>query len=115
MAEKQSRQDVNVPLLVTIGLVCSILLLVIVVGTQAWYRYEAQRQWEQKVLPVQNRELRTLNAEQRANLQGGQWANNEQTRATISIEQAMSLLTQGHNIAERGSKPTTEPATEPTT
>lgn len=38
------KQEVNVPLLMTIGIVSGVLLLVIVIGTQAWYQAEAQQE-----------------------------------------------------------------------
>ena len=34
------KQEVNVPLIFTIGVVSGIMLLVIVIGTQAWYQSE---------------------------------------------------------------------------
>ena len=36
------KQEVNVPLVMTIGVVSGIMLLVIVIGTQAWYQSEEQ-------------------------------------------------------------------------
>lgn len=36
------KQEVNVPLVMTIGIVSAMLLLVIVIGTQAWYQSEVQ-------------------------------------------------------------------------
>jgi hypothetical protein len=36
------KQEVNVPLVMTIGIVSGILLVVIVIGTQAWYQSEVQ-------------------------------------------------------------------------
>jgi spermidine synthase len=36
------KQEVNVPLVMTIGIVSGILLLVTVIGTQAWYQSEEQ-------------------------------------------------------------------------
>ena len=34
------KQDVNVPLVVTIGIISGVFLLVLVIGTQAWYQSE---------------------------------------------------------------------------
>ena len=38
------KQEVNVPLIFTIGVVSGIMLLVIVIGTQAWYQSEEQNE-----------------------------------------------------------------------
>jgi hypothetical protein len=38
------KQEVNVPLLMTVGVVSAVLLLVIVIGTQAWYQSEEQEE-----------------------------------------------------------------------
>ncbi|HEX4053594.1 MAG TPA: hypothetical protein VHX86_04955 [Tepidisphaeraceae bacterium] len=49
------KQEVNVPLLMTIGIVSGILLLVIVIGTQAWYQAEEQEETMLKANEAQNR------------------------------------------------------------
>ena len=46
------KQEVNVPLIFTIGVVSGIVLLVTVIGTQAWYQSEENIEIAQKTAPV---------------------------------------------------------------
>lgn len=60
--------DLNVPLIVTIGLVSCILLIVIGLGTVAWYRHELRLEQWTKVIERENPALRELNLEAEARL-----------------------------------------------
>lgn len=83
-----SSRDMNIPVLVTLGAVSTILVYVIVVATQAWFRFEFNREYERKVLTREDPELIELKAEQYGRLEGGQWVNQEQGVATIPIADA---------------------------
>lgn len=60
--------DVNMPVIVTIGVISVLLLIVIVFGTVAWYHHERQKEWEAKVLERDNPQLRELNRQAEARL-----------------------------------------------
>lgn len=86
--EGPERQDVNVPLIVTIGAISALLLLVLVVGTQAWFRYEVQRMQQQR------QEDRAITAGPDAAQQpdAPRWLDDSQQRAQIPIEAAMQIV-----------------------
>lgn|SRR5690554_4638286 len=97
------KQEVNAPLIITIGVVSGFLFLVIVIGLQAWYMWaqqlETQAKWEQ----AGPSEAKTMIQEQEARI--SHYAITGDGRATIPIEVAMQ------RIVETGGKlPTTQPA-----
>ena len=51
------KQEVNVPLIFTIGVISGIMLLVIVIGTQAWYQSEELDEVTTKAAEAQSRSL----------------------------------------------------------
>lgn len=80
--------DVNVPLIVVVGLISTILLVVTVIGVQAWFRYEKNRELQVKVIETVDSELEALHQQQAARL-GPQ--------APLPIEQAMDLVVQHYS------------------
>lgn len=66
--EEPHTRDLNVPLIVTIGLISCILLLVIGIGTVAWFRHEMRQEQWAKVIERENPELRQLNLEAEARI-----------------------------------------------
>jgi hypothetical protein len=51
------KQEVNVPLILTIGIVSGIMILVIVIGTQAWYEGEENDEMSIKAQEAYSRAL----------------------------------------------------------
>jgi hypothetical protein len=98
------KQDVNAPLIVTIGIVSGLLLLVVVFGLQAWFVREETAEITEKWNKATYTQLDDLRSEQRAKIQRD--GVDEQTKArTISIDKAMQV------IAQTGGKlPSTRPA-----
>jgi hypothetical protein len=96
------RQDINFALVFTIGVTSILLLVVIVVGAQAWYAYEAQNEFARKWSgPPVIRELTTLpdlKAGQLANLGKYDWTDREKQLVTIPIEQAMAHVLQNPQV-----------------
>ena len=86
------RQEVNAPLLWTVGIVSALLLLVIIVGTQAWYyaaeRDEIARKWQQAGNPW----LDHLRREQTRNLTTRRWVDVEKGIVTVPIDRAASYV-----------------------
>lgn len=96
-------EDIPTDLVITIGIVGAVLLLVIVVGTQAWYysALEAVRQ-EQVVnapntwlMTVQNEQLELLNSYGQTNAEAGQ--------ARVPIDRGIELW-----VAKQENAPLTE-------
>ena len=101
------KQDVNAPLIVTIGIVSGILLLVVVFGLQAWFVSEENAEIQGKWDAAKYTQLIDLRAEQEAKIKRD--GVDEKTKGrTISIDKAMQV------IAQTGGKlPSTQPAGQP--
>jgi hypothetical protein len=98
------KEDVNSPLILTIGAISGLLVLVCVIGLQAWFMSEEQRELEDKYASAVNYGLKDLRTAQSAHLQGYRWLNAQKTVAAIPIDEAMKLL-----IENKGKLPTTQP------
>ncbi len=76
----------------TIGAVSGFLLLVLAIGTEAWFlrevQYEVAVKWDN--VPVQP--LTDQRFEQQARLNTYRWTNKEKNRVAIPIEHAMKIL-----------------------
>lgn len=68
-----SSRDMNMPVLITLFAIATILVYVIIVATQAWFQWEFNREWQTKVMnqPQDQLQLHTLRTEQEAELQNG--------------------------------------------
>jgi len=96
------KQDVNAPLIVTIGVVSGLLLLVIMFGTQAWFVREERDEIAQKWEAAPNTQLEDLRKAQRARIET---SGTVEGRHTIPIQKAMEYVrTHG------GKRPATQPA-----
>lgn len=99
------KNEVNVPLIITIGAVSVILLVVIIIGVQAWYlseeREERADQWDASPnLPVVN-----LLKGQSERINGDyHWVDRQGRTVAIPVTEAMRVL-----VAHHGIVPTTQP------
>jgi hypothetical protein len=99
------KQEINVPLVFTIGVVSGFLLITIVIGVQAWYLSEEQGEIEAKAdtSPVQvlvdGKELKRHLEED-----GPHWTDKSRKVLNIPLSQAMDLV-----IQNNGKLPTTQP------
>ena len=82
VSNTETRQDMNVPMIITITLLSVVLLVVIVAGVDAWFRWEFQREHEAKIAATVYPELAELRAEQQASLD----------TAPITIDDAMEQV-----------------------
>jgi hypothetical protein len=96
------KQDVNAPLIVTIGVVSGLLLLVIMFGTQAWFVREERDEIAQKWEAAPNTQLEELRKAQRARIET---SGTVEGRHTMPIQKAMKFV-----IDNGGKLPATQPA-----
>jgi len=86
------RQEVNAPVIWTVGIVSGLLLLVVVVGMQAWFyaaeRDEIPRKWER----ARNPWLDNLRREQTRNLTTRRWVDVEKQIVTMPIDRAAAYV-----------------------
>jgi len=100
------KQDVNAPLIVTIGVVSGLLLLVVVFGLQAWFVREERAEIEDKWKLSTNPQLTDLRAAQRERIQRSGAVKEGDTSVTmIPIDKAMQII-----IQRNGTLPSTQPA-----
>jgi hypothetical protein len=92
------KQEVNSPLIVTVGVISGLLLLVVVFGTQAWFVREERDEITQKWEVSKNVQLDELRTSQHAKIQAA-------GPTTLPIEKAMRVIVQ-----TGGKLPSTQPA-----
>ena len=92
-------KDINLPVLATIGVISVILVVVSVVGVQAWFRYAFQQEYEAKVFSQPYTELEQQKQQQEANLIVYRWVDQKNQIAAIPIDKAIE------KVAERYSNP----------
>lgn len=93
------RQEVNVPLVLTIGVVAGLLLIVGIIGVQGWYQSEVNDVFADKYAAYdQDNSLVDLKAAQTENISRYHWVDQAHNVVAIPIDQAMSEMvqTQGH-------------------
>lgn len=107
------KQEVNIPLALTIGLISGILLLVMTFGMQAWYESAEQGIMAENLLDAPKSDFVQLKEDQANSIKQYGWANASHSTAKIPIERAMALMVE-YNGKLPATQPTTEPATRPT-
>jgi hypothetical protein len=101
-------QQPNTSLLLTVGAVSGILLVVLIIGVQAWFLREVQREVRIKyednpqALP---QPLTNLKLEQMAKINQSRWVDQSKGIVAIPIADAMKLI-----VANHGQLPSTQPA-----
>ena len=98
-----SVRDLNVPLILTIGVVSVLLLLVAIFGTQAWFNYAWQQEYEKKVINQPFTELNEMNQAQQQTLTGpAKWQDRQQGTVAVPLDQAIDRMvaTQGKGQPE---------------
>jgi len=98
------REDVDSQLILTIGAVSGFMVIVAVIGLQAWYMSEERRELDQKYATTANPQLVELRKTEQANLTKYRWIDKDKQVAAVPIDEAMKLL-----IQNKGKLPTTQP------
>ncbi len=101
MAESDDRtfgSDMNLPLILTIGVVGTILVFVVIVGIEAWFYAQQQQERLTKSLAVRNPALVDGQVQQLRNLEGYRWVDQATGVAAIPIDRAMALTVEGYAV-----------------
>jgi hypothetical protein len=99
------KQEVNVPLVLTIGVVAGLVLIVLVIGVQGWYQSAENDEMALKAEEFPNTELIDLKAGQASRISHYRWVDQKNNVVAIPIEAAMKIM-----IDTQGNLPTTQPA-----
>jgi hypothetical protein len=91
------RDDINIPVVVVLGLVTGLIVAVAIVGTQAGYNYVTHAELERNYAEAEKDGTlslgnRVFHQQDAALKKGGEWATTQKTQQTISIEDAKRLF-----------------------
>jgi hypothetical protein len=108
-------QQVNTRLILTVGAVSGLLIVVISIGTQAWFQSEENREITEKwdapsSVPVSSLAIDSSPVLPDQPLDEYRWADAKHQVAVIPVTEAMKLM-----VEKNGQLPTTQPATTPST
>lgn len=100
------KQEVNVPLILTIGVISGVMVLVLVIGTQAWYQDEEieQSNLVNSQYPI-SRSVDELKLQQTEAINTYAWVDKQKGVVAIPIDKAMDIL-----VRDKGKLPSTEPS-----
>ena len=85
-------EDTNSPLILVIGAVSGFLVIVIVIGLQAWFLSEEQTELSQVYSEAENYQLQELREEQERNLSTYRWIDREKQIVAVPVDEAMKML-----------------------
>jgi hypothetical protein len=89
-----TKDDLNTPLIVVIGVLFAILTFVLIVLLQAWFYQQQVKENLAKVVAPDPQELTAVMAQQQAELHSYRLIDGEQGIVAIPIERAMELIVQ---------------------
>ncbi len=92
MVTGTEQDDLNVPMIATVGAVSVILTVAIIYAVQALYFNFANSEAQRKVFLAPTADSDSRLAEQEAVLTRYSWVNRETNRVTIPIDRAMKLV-----------------------
>ena len=99
-----AKDDLNLPLIVTIGILFVVLLFVLILLLQAYFYETERREHYVKVVAAPSEELAAALAQQEQQLRGYRWIDQQKGIVGIPIERAMEL------VAREGVKSLAAPA-----
>jgi hypothetical protein len=88
------QEDTNSPLILVIGAVSGFLVIVIVIGLQAWFLNEEQQELSQVYSGAVNHQLRDLRIEQNRNVSTYRWIDRDKQIVAVPVDEAMKMLIQ---------------------
>lgn len=99
------RENLDIPMIVTVGIVSTVLTAACVIGVQALYLSYAQAETNRKVVFAPTADADSKLAEQSAKLARYGWANREQGKVVVPIEHAMDLVVEDYATRDGSSRP----------
>jgi hypothetical protein len=86
------QEDTNSPLILVIGAVSGFLVIVIVIGLQAWFLSEEQQEYSEVYSASENYQLKELRIAQQANTGTYRWIDREKKIVAVPVDDAMKML-----------------------
>jgi hypothetical protein len=91
VASSVQQHDVNATKIAVIGVVSVLLVFVIIVGVQAWFYHQEDRELERKATGEVNVTLADLRLKQQENINRYRWVDRNSGTVTIPIDRAIEL------------------------
>ncbi|MBL4702436.1 MAG: hypothetical protein JKX85_14395 [Phycisphaeraceae bacterium] len=85
------KEYVDIPTLVAVGSVSTVLLIVVIFATQAWFYYEQKAEIASKEAANPNWALRDINLKQHEKINNYRWMDQKKQIAAIPIDDAIKL------------------------
>lgn len=104
------KQEVNIPLALTIGLISGLLILVMTFGMQAWYESAENAIIADNLVDAPKSDFVQLKESQADSIRHVGWADKSRTNVKIPISRAMEIMVQTN-----GKLPATQPTSQPST
>jgi len=99
------KQDANVSLVLSVGVISGILIIVTIIGVQAWYQSEEDAEASAKADEYPNQTLIDLKAGQTQRISDYRWVDQKNNVVAIPIDKAMDVFVQ-----TQGQLPATQPS-----
>ncbi len=99
----QFNQQINMGRLLTTSVISALVLVVLILGMQAWFQSAEATQAEAANGMAQS-EFADLKTQQLANLKQVAWSSDKKVAATMPIDTAMAIL-----VKANGKMPSTQP------
>jgi len=107
------KDAVNIPVIVVISIIGSLMVMVLVVGVQAWFLWEVNREIAVKWENTKQEPYTGMKKAQMAMVSGDtayRWVDQNAGMAAMPVQAGMQIL-----MASNGKMPTTKPSTHPST
>ena len=91
---EEPRDKMDIPVIVTVALVTVILVVLSVVTTEAYFRFEQEKINWVRVIEAPNDDLDQLNTQELTQIQQYRWVDREKKLVAIPIEDAMKAYAQ---------------------
>lgn len=91
------KEYVDIPTLVAVGSVSTVLLIVVVFALQAWFYYELQGEQQIKEANNPNWVLREIKLKQQEKINSYRWVDPQKKIASIPIDRAIKLTAESVN------------------
>ncbi|MBV1952612.1 MAG: hypothetical protein KUG64_10525 [Cycloclasticus sp.] len=90
------KDDIDIPTLVAVGSVSTVLLIVVVFALQAWFYYEQKTEQAIQEAANPNWALREVQLKHQEKINSYRWVDQENQIASIPIDRAIELTAQAH-------------------
>lgn len=109
------RDDINIPLIVVLGIITGLIVAVAIVGTKAGYNYVQQVDLARNYDYAAGKDLihfgqQIMDQQQAALAQPAAWSNVDKSTVRIPIDRALTIMVESKGKTRPAAPPATQPA-----